>query len=103
MGRRDRKCSTCGSSTDSSQNLVKKKTMSVDWQTASERLNRFAQMNRRLQAELAILSMEQARNDKMAFKLGEARTYPMRQMNYNFVLKRQLDVEAHRPHAEKMW
>ena len=77
--------------------------MSVDWQTASERLNRFAQMNRRLQAELAILSMEQARNDKMAFKLEEARTYPMRQMNYNFVLKRQLDAEAHRPHAEKMW
>ena len=47
-------------------------------------------MNRRLQAELAVLSMEQARNDKMAFKLEEARTYPMRQMSYKLVLKRQI-------------
>ena len=43
--------------------------MSVDWQTASERLNKFVRSDPQLRQELASLSKAQARDDKIAFKL----------------------------------
>ena len=64
--------------------------MSVDWQTAAERLNRFAHMDPGLRKELGALSMAQARDDKIAFKLEEGRVYGLRQEYYNNKLRRDL-------------
>lgn len=64
--------------------------MSVDWQTASDRLNRFRTLDASLRSELAELSKAEARDDKLAFKLEEGRMYPMRQMYYEMKLKRDL-------------
>ena len=64
--------------------------MSVDWQTASERLNRFAHMDPGLRQQLGSLSKAEARDDKIAFKLEEGRTYGMRQQYYDNKLKRNL-------------
>ena len=50
--------------------------MSVDWQTASDRLNRFRTLDSDLQYDLARLCKAQSRDDKLAFKLEEGRTYP---------------------------
>ena len=64
--------------------------MSVDWQTAAERLNRFAHMDPGLRYKLCALSKDEARDDKLAFKLEEGRTYGMRQQFYENKLKRDL-------------
>jgi len=64
--------------------------MSVDWQSAAERLNRFAHLDPGLRRELNSLSMGEARDDKIAFKLEEGRTYGMRQQYYDNMLKRDL-------------
>ena len=69
--------------------LVKSK-MSVDWQTAAERLNRFAHMDPGLRQKLGALSKAESRDDKLAFKLEEGRIYGMRQEYYNYKLKRDL-------------
>ena len=45
--------------------------MSVDWQTASERLNRFARLDPGLRQQLNALRKAEARDDKIAFKLEE--------------------------------
>ena len=64
--------------------------MSVDWQTASERLNRFVRSDPQLRRDLASLSMAQARDDKIAFKLEEGRIYGLRQQYYENKLARDL-------------
>jgi len=64
--------------------------MSVDWQSASERLHRYWNMDPDLRHDLAQLGKEQARDDKLAFKLEEGRTYGMRQQFYETKLKRDL-------------
>jgi len=64
--------------------------MSVDWQTAADRLNRFRSLDADLQHDLAQLAQEQARDDKLAFKLEEGRIYGMRQQYYENKLKRDL-------------
>ena len=64
--------------------------MSVDWQSAAERLNSFAHLDPGLRRELNSLSMGEARDDKIAFKLEEGRTYGMRQQYYDNMLKRDL-------------
>ena len=64
--------------------------MSVDWQTASDRLNRFRTLDPNLGYELAKLGMTESRDDKLAFKLEEGRTYGMRQQYYENKLKRDL-------------
>jgi hypothetical protein len=64
--------------------------MSVDWQTATERLNRFARLDPGLRQELSSLSKAEARDDKIAFKLEEGRTYGMRQQYYDNKLRRDL-------------
>lgn len=64
--------------------------MSVDWQTASERLNRFAHMDPYLRYELCKVSKAEARDDKLALKLEEGRVYGMRQQYYDNKLKRDL-------------
>ena len=64
--------------------------MSADWQTAAERLNRFAHMDPSLRQELCTLSKAASRDDKLAFKLEEGRTYGMRQQYYENKLKRDL-------------
>ena len=64
--------------------------MSVDWQTASERLNKFVRSDPQLRQELASLSKAQARDDKIAFKLEEARIYGLRQQYYQNRLARDL-------------
>ena len=64
--------------------------MSVDWQTASERLNRFAHMDPGLRQQLCALSKAEARDDKIAFKLESGRVYGLRQEFYDNKLKRDL-------------
>ena len=64
--------------------------MSVDWQTASDRLNRFHNLDANLRYDLCVLSKEASRDDKLAFKLEEGRTYGMRQQYYDNMLKRNL-------------
>jgi hypothetical protein len=64
--------------------------MSVDWRSAAERLNDFARVDPGLRKELNTVSMAQARDDKIAFKLEEGRMYGLRQEYYNNKLKRDL-------------
>ena len=64
--------------------------MSVDWQTAAERLNRFAHMDPGLRRELNALSMAESRDDKLAFALEEGRIYGLRQEFYCYKMKRDL-------------
>ena len=64
--------------------------MSVDWQTAAERLNRFANMDPGLRQELNTLSKAQARDDKIAFALEAGRIYGLRQEFYEYKMKRDL-------------
>ena len=64
--------------------------MSVDWQTASDRLNRFHNLDANLRYDLCVLSKEASRDDKLAFKLEEGRTYGMRQQYYDNKLRRDL-------------
>jgi hypothetical protein len=78
--------------------------MSVDWQTASERLNRFARMDPGLRQELATLSKAEARDDKIAFHLEEGRTYGMRQQYYLNKLQRDLvRTLRHEDITEEHW
>ena len=69
--------------------------MSVDWQTASERLNRFVRMDAGLRQDLARVSKDQARDDKIAFKLEEGRVYGLRQQYYENRLARDLGRKLH--------
>ncbi len=62
----------------------------TDWQTAAERLNRFAHMDPSLRQRLEALNKAEARDDKLAFRLEEGRTYGMRQQFYDNKLKRDL-------------
>ena len=64
--------------------------MSVDWQTASDRLNSFHNLDANLRYDLCVLSKEASRDDKLAFKLEEGRTYGMRQQYYDNKLRRDL-------------
>jgi len=64
--------------------------MSVDWQSASERLHRYLNLDADLQHDLVALGKEQARDDKLAFKLEEGRTYGMRQQFYEMKLRKDL-------------
>ena len=64
--------------------------MSVDWQTASERLNRLAHMDPSLRQELNTLSKAEARDDKLAFALEAGRIYGLRQEFYQNKMKRDL-------------
>ena len=64
--------------------------MSVDWRTAAERMNDLARIDPSLRQELNALSKAQARDNKIAFKLEEGRTYGMRQQYYQNKLKRDL-------------
>jgi len=56
--------------------------MSVDWQAAWERLNRFRTLDADLQHDLAQLPMQQSRNNKLVEKLEEGRIYGLRQEYY---------------------
>jgi hypothetical protein len=64
--------------------------MSTDWQTAAERMNRFANVDLGLRHKLCELSKAEARDDKIAVKLEEGRSYGVRQQYYDTILKRQL-------------
>ena len=64
--------------------------MSVDWQNASDRLNRFRTLDSNLRYDLCVLSKVQSRDDKLAFALEEGRTYGMRQQYYENKLRRDL-------------
>ena len=78
--------------------------MSVDWQTASERLNRFVHVDPVLRQELNSLRKAQARDDKIAFKLEEGRTYAMRQLYYQNKLSRDLArTLKHTDITEERW
>ena len=70
--------------------LMNSKSMSVDWQTASDRLNRFRTLDANLRYDLSRLCRAASRDDKLAFKLEEGRTYGMRQQYYDNKLKRDL-------------
>ncbi len=77
--------------------------MSSDWQTASERLNRYVRQDHALGLRLASLGKEQARNDKLAFKLEEGRVYGLRQQYYDMKLQRELSKEMRSPPVEAHW
>ena len=77
--------------------------MSSDWRDASDRLNQLVRQNRALGQQLASLGKDQARNEKLAFKLEEGRIYGMRQQYYDLILQRQLNREAAKPHTEPHW
>ena len=78
--------------------------MSVDWQTASDRLNRFRNLDANLRYDLCVLSKEASRDDKLAFKLEEGRTYGMRQQYYDNKLRRDLARSLRRTDiAEEHW
>ena len=78
--------------------------MSVDWQTASDRLNRFHNLDANLRYDLCVLSKEASRDDKLAFKLEEGRTYGMRQQYYDNKLKRDLTRNLRRTSiTEEHW
>ncbi len=77
--------------------------MSSDWQTASERLNRYVRQDHDLGVQLANLSKQQSRNDKIAFKLEEGRIYGLRQQYYDFILERQLEANMRKPPVESHW
>ena len=64
--------------------------MSVDWQSASERLHRYLNLDPDLRQDLVALGKEQARDDKLASKLEEGRTYGMRQQFYEMKLRKDL-------------
>ena len=64
--------------------------MSADWQSASDRLNRFRTLDANLRYDLSKLCMAESRDDKLAFKLEEGRSYGMRQQYYENKLKRDL-------------
>jgi len=64
--------------------------MSVDWRSAAERLNQFASQDPSLRQELNALNKAQSRDDKIALKLEEGRTYGMRQQFYDNKRKRDL-------------
>jgi hypothetical protein len=64
--------------------------MSTDWQTAAERMNAFANVDRGLRRTLCELSKAEARDDKLSVKLEEGRTYGMRQQFYDNKLRREL-------------
>jgi len=74
-----------------------------DWQTAAERLNRYVRQDHELGTRLASLGKQQARNDKLAFKLEEGRVYGLRQQYYNLKLQRQLGKEMRNPPVEPHW
>ena len=64
--------------------------MSVDWQSASDRLNRFRTLDPSLGYDLSKLCTAASRDDKLAYKLEEGRTYGVRQQYYDNKLKRDL-------------
>ena len=64
--------------------------MSTDWQTAAERMNTFANVDRGLRRTLCELSKAEARDDKLSVKLEEGRTYGMRQQLHDNKLRREL-------------
>ena len=64
--------------------------MSVDWRSASDRMNSFHSLDAKLRYDLCVLSKEASRDDKLAFKLEEGRTYGMRQQYYENKLRRDL-------------
>ena len=77
--------------------------MSSDWQSASERLNRYVRQDHDLGVQLANLSKQQSRNDKIAFKLEEGRIYGLRQQYYDFILERPLEANMRKPPVESHW
>ena len=78
--------------------------MSVDWQTASDRLNRFRSLDANLRYDLSKLCMEASHDEKLAFKLEEGRTYGMRQQYYDNKLKRDLERSLRRTNVvEDHW
>ena len=78
--------------------------MSADWQSASDRLNRFRTLDANLRYDLSKLCMEASRDDKLAFKLEEGRTYGMRQQYYDNKLKRDLERSLRRTNVvEDHW
>ena len=78
--------------------------MSVDWRSAAERMNQFAHMDTALRQQLNALSKAQSRDDKLAFKLEEGRTYGMRQQYYENKLRRDLARSLRRENiTEEHW
>ena len=78
--------------------------MSVDWRSAAERMNQFANMDPGLRQELNALSKAQARDDKIALKLEEGRVYGLRQQYYDNKLKRDLArTLRHEDLTEEHW
>ena len=71
--------------------------------TASERLNRFARMDRNLAKQLNDLSEHQARENKLAFAIESGRIYGLRAQKCDMHLKRQLTQQWRAPPVEHMW
>ena len=75
----------------------------MDWMTASERMNRFARMDRNLANRLNDLSEHQARENKLAVAIESGRVYGLRAQKYGMLLKREIDKDWRNPPVEKAW
>ena len=75
----------------------------MDWMTASERLNRFARMDRNLAKQLNDLSEHQAHENKLAFAIESGRIYGLRAQKCDMHLKRQLTQQWRAPPVQHMW
>ena len=75
----------------------------MDWMTASERLNRFARIDRNLAKRLNDLSKHQAHENKLAFAILSGRIYGLQAQKCDMHLKRQLTQEWRQAPTEHMW
>ena len=76
----------------------------MDWMTASERLNRFARLDRDLAKRLNDLSEQQAHENKLAWAIESGRIYGLRAQKCHIHLKKQLSEEWRRASpVERMW
>ena len=73
------------------------------WMTASERLCKYARMDRSLCGQLSKLSEQQASQNKLAYAIEAGRTFGMRQPKYDHILQRQVAKQWRHPPLQPHW
>ena len=67
-------------------------------------MNQYRSLDAGLQQKLEDLDRDYARNQKLAFKLEEGRSYPLRQQFYEMKMQRALDKQLTKDSiTEKHW
>jgi hypothetical protein len=77
--------------------------MGNPWATAQENFNKFARQDSQLGRQLADLSMQQARDDKLAFAIEAGRCYGMRTQKLAMNHKKELYKDWKYSPTEPMW